>query len=226
VIGLLAQVPFPNEGWLTNPRTHERMVEYTIEHIQLTALSVPLGLLIAFPLAVLAVRRRRLHAPLLTATGVIYTIPSLAMFLLLYGVLGVGFGYPVAVTGLALYSLIVLFRNTVAGLDSVPSDAREAGEAMGHSRRQMLWRVEVPLALPVLFAGLRIATVSTIGLVTITALIGMGGIGRFFLTGATRRDPTILLVAIVMVVALAFVFDVLIVLARRIALPWAREVDA
>ncbi len=223
MIGLLAQVPFPNEGWLTNPRTHDHMVEYTIEHIQLTALSVPLGLLIAFPLAVLAVRHRRLQAPLLTATGVVYTIPSLAMFLLLYGVLGVGFGYPVAITGLALYSLIVLFRNTVSGLDSVPADAREAGEAMGHSRRQMLWRIEVPLALPVIFAGLRIATVSTVGLVTITALIGMGGIGRLFLTGANRQDPTILLVAVVMVVVLAVAFDLLILLIRRISLPWARE---
>lgn len=223
MIALLAQVPFPNEGWLTNPRTHDDMVEYTIEHIVLTVLSVPLGLLVAFPLAVLAVRHRRLQTPLLTATGVVYTIPSLAMFLLLYGLLGVGFGYPVAVTGLALYSLIVLFRNTVAGLGSVPPDAREAGEAMGHSRRQMLWRVEVPLALPVIFAGLRIATVSTVGLVTITALIGMGGIGRFFITGANRLDPTILLVAVVMVVVLAVAFDLLILLVRRVSLPWARE---
>jgi osmoprotectant transport system permease protein len=222
---VIAQVEFPNWAWLANPRTHDRLLAYAVEHVQLTALSVLLGLALALPLAVLAVRHRRLYTPLLALTGVLYTVPSLAMFLffaMVYlAVIGSGFGRLTAVSGLALYSLLILFRNTVAGLDGVPADVREAGQAMGYSRTQLLWRVELPVALPVVIAGIRIATVTTIGLVTITALIAQGGLGQLFLTGYRRLDLTIVLVGVILVTVMAAVADLAMVLLQRRLLPWA-----
>jgi osmoprotectant transport system permease protein len=219
----LAQVPFPDWNWLSNPRTWERLADAAGEHVVLTVLGVLVGMLLAAPLALLAVRRRALYAPLLALTGVLYTIPSLAMFLFIIALLGTGFSQTTSVIGLGVYSLVVLFRNTVAGLDAVPNEVREAGEAMGYTTRQLLWRVELPTALPVILAGVRIATVSTIGLVTITALVGQGGIGRFFMTGFQRQNATILLVAIASVVLLAVIADLLLLAAQRRLLPWSRE---
>jgi osmoprotectant transport system permease protein len=226
VTPLVAQVPFPDRAWLGNPRNWERLLEFAVEHAELTALGVVAGSLMAAPLALLAVRRRSLYTPLLTFTGVLFTVPSLAMFLLIIAVLGTGFSRTTAVLGLGVYSLLILFRNTVAGLDAVPADIREAGEAMGYTRNQLLARVEFPIALPVIIAGVRIATVSTIGLVTITALIGQGGLGRLFVQGFQRQNPTILLVAIVGVVALAVIADLLLLAAQRLLLPWARSREA
>jgi osmoprotectant transport system permease protein len=221
---VIGQVEFPNWAWLANPRTHDRLVAYAVEHVQLTAMSVVVGLVLALPLAVLAVRHRRLYAPLLAITGVLYTVPSLAMFLffatLYLAIVGTGFGRLTAVSGLALYSLLILFRNTVAGLDSVPADVREAGEAMGYSRTQLLWRVELPVALPVIVAGVRIATVTNIGLVTITALVAQGGLGQLFLTGYRRLDLTIVGVGVVLVTLLAAIADVAMVVLQRRMLPW------
>jgi osmoprotectant transport system permease protein len=221
---VIGQVEFPNWAWLANPRTHDRLVAYAVEHVQLTAMSVAVGLVLALPLAVLAVRHRRLYTPLLAITGVLYTVPSLAMFLffatLYLAVIGTGFGRLTAVSGLALYSLLILFRNTVAGLDSVPADVREAGEAMGYSRTQLLWHVELPVALPVIVAGIRIATVTNIGLVTITALVAQGGLGQLFLTGYRRLDLTIVGVGVVLVTLLAAIADVAMVLLQRRILPW------
>jgi osmoprotectant transport system permease protein len=221
---VIGQVEFPNWAWLANPRTHDRLVAYAVEHVQLTAMSVVVGLVLALPLAVLAVRHRRLYGPLLAITGVLYTVPSLAMFLffatLYLAIVGTGFGRLTAVSGLALYSLLILFRNTVAGLDSVPADVREAGEAMGYSRTQLLWRVELPVALPVIVAGVRIATVTNIGLVTITALVAQGGLGQLFLTGYRRLDLTIVGVGVVLVTLLAAIADVAMVVLQRRMLPW------
>ena len=222
----LAQVGFPDWNWLGNPRNWERLLDHGIEHVQLTVAAVALGLAIAFPLAVLARRRRRLYTPLLVGTGLLYTVPSLAMFLLIAAFLQTGFGFLTAMIGLALYSLLILFRNTVAGLDAVPADTREAGIAMGYTPNQLLLRVEVPIALPVILAGLRIALVTTIGLVTITSLTGMGGIGRLFITGFQRQNATILGVAILAVVLLAVAGDLLLVAAQRRLLPWARDREA
>lgn len=219
---LLAQVPFPNRAWLTNSRTWERVAEEAQAHVELTLLSIAVGMVLAAPLAVLAVRRRRLYTPLLTLTGVLYTIPSLAMFLIIASVLGTGFSRTTAITGLAIYSLLVLFRNTVAGLDAVPRDVREAGQAMGYTPNQLLLRVELPIALPVIVAGLRIALVSTVGLVTITSLIGQPNLGRLFITAFNRQDPTIMLVAVVCVVVLAVVGDMLLTVVQRVAMPWSR----
>jgi osmoprotectant transport system permease protein len=146
----------------------------------------------------------------------------LAVFMFLGVVYGRFLAFRVAATGLVVYSLLILFRNTVAGLDAVPGDIREAGEAMGYTSGQLLVRVELPIALPVVIAGLRIALVTTIGLVTITSLTGMGGIGRLFITGFQRQNTTILAVAIVAVVILAVAGDLLLVALQRRLLPWAR----
>jgi osmoprotectant transport system permease protein len=219
---VLAQTGFPDRAWLGNPRNWERLAGHAVEHVQLTLAGVVLGLAVAFPLALLARRRPRLYTPLLVGTGLLYTIPSLAMFLLIAAFLQTGFGFTTAVIGLALYSVLILFRNTVAGLDAVPGDIREAGEAMGYTSGQLLVRVELPIALPVVIAGLRIALVTTIGLVTITSLTGMGGIGRLFITGFQRQNTTILAVAIVAVVILAVAGDLLLVALQRRLLPWAR----
>jgi osmoprotectant transport system permease protein len=219
---LLAQVPFPDWNWLGNPRNWERLAGFAVEHVELTLWAVVAGSLVAAPLALLAVRRRAFYTPLLTLTGVLFTVPSLAMFLLIIALFSTGFSRTTAVMGLGVYSLLILFRNAVAGLDGVPADIREAGEAMGYTKNQLLVKIELPIALPVIIAGLRIATVSTVGLVTITALIGQGGIGRLFVQGFQRQNPTILLVAIVSVVALAFVADLALLTAQRLLLPWAR----
>jgi osmoprotectant transport system permease protein len=222
-VTLLAQVDFPNTAWLTNSRTWERIASNLVEHVQLTAFGVLVGLLVAAPLALLAVRRPSLKTALLTLGGVLYTIPSLAMFLFIIVVLGTGFGTTSLVIGLGLYALLILLRNIVTGLEAVPPDIREAGEAMGYTRNQLLLRVELPVALPVILAGVRIATISTIGLVTITVFFGGGGLGRLFLTGYTRRDLTIVLVGVVLTFLLALVADALLMLAQRRLSPWSRE---
>ena len=219
----VAQAQFPDWNWLTNPRTHERVLGYTVEHVELTVLAVALGLAIATPLALAAVRWRWLYTPLLTVTGLLFTIPSIAMFLLIGIAYDSYLGRATALTGLAVYSLLILFRNTVAGLDYVPDDIREAGEALGHTTRQQLLRIEVPIALPVIIAGVRVATVTTIGLTTITALIGHGGLGQLFITGFNRQNPTILLVGVIGCALLALLADLALVFLQNRLLPWARQ---
>lgn len=218
--GLLAQTgrPFPDWEWLG--RNVETIRGLLWQHIELTVLSVAIGFAIAAPLAVLAVRRRQLYGPLLSLTGVLYTIPSLALFVFL--VTFTGISVTTSLIGLTIYTLLILFRNTVAGLDAVPRDVREAAEAMGHTRNQQLWRVELPVALPVVVAGIRIATVTTIGLVTITALIGQGGLGRLFLDGFQRRNSTALAVGFLGSIVLAVVADLTLVGVQRRLTPWAR----
>ena len=163
------------------------------EHVWLTVLAVGIGLLVSFPLAVLAYRHRVVLAPVTSVAGILYTIPSLALISLLVTI--TGFSYVTVVIPLTSYTLLILIRNLAAGLDGVPADAKEAATGMGFTRRQLLWRVEVPLAMPVIVAGMRIATVSTIGLVTIAALIGRGGFGQFILVGLNELFWTPLLAA-------------------------------
>jgi osmoprotectant transport system permease protein len=222
----LAQAPFPDWNWLTNARSWDRLLDATVQHVELTVLAVAVGFALAGPLAVLSMRHRRLYGPLVGATGVLFTVPSLAMFMFLGLGLGSFTGFRTAVAGLVLYSLLILLRNTVAGLESVPDDVREAGEAMGHTRRQQLLRVEIPIALPVIFAGLRVATVSTVGLVTITSLIGWGGIGDLILQGWRRQNLTQVLVGVAGCTVLAVVLDALLVGLQRKLLPWSREAPA
>jgi len=191
-----------------------------VEHVELTVLAVLFGLAIALPLALLSVRYRRLYGPVLAITGVLYTIPSLALFALLLPLTGLS--RTTALIPLTLYTLLILVRNTVTGLDGVPPDVTDAATGMGYSPSRRLLRVELQLALPAIIVGIRIATVTTIGLVTVTALIGQGGLGALMLDGLQRDFRTPLTVGIVLSLTLAVVADLLLVLALRLATPWRR----
>ena len=190
------------------------------QHVELTVIAVVVGLAISLPLSILAYRRPRLYPPITWATGLLYTIPSLALFVLLIPLTGLS--VESAEIGLVSYTLLILIRNIVAGLAGVPEDAKEAARGMGYTNRQLLWRVEVPLALPVIVAGVRIATVTTIGLVTVTALIGKGGLGYFILLGLQQFFPTPTVLGSVLSVALALAADGLLLWAQRLVTPWAR----
>lgn len=190
-----------------------------IEHLQLTFFAVGIGLLISFPLAVLAYRHKKFYVPLTVVTGILYTIPSLALFAILTPFTGLSF--TTAQIGLVGYTLLILIRNIVAGLAGVPADVREAATGMGYSRNQLLWKVELPLALPVIIAGVRIATVTTIGLVTVTALIGQGGFGYFILLGLSRFFSTATLLGAGLSIILAVLMDRLLIFLERRLTPWA-----
>jgi osmoprotectant transport system permease protein len=192
-----------------------------IEHLLLTGLAVGIGFAIALGLSLLIWRDRRLDAPISWVAGVLYTIPSLALFALLIPFTGLGF--LTAEIGLVSYTLLILVRAITGGLAGVPSDAREAAIGMGYGPRQLLWRVELPLAVPVIIAGLRAATVSTIGLVTVTALIGLGGFGFFILEGLDRFFTTPLVVGAVLSVALAIGADVGLAGLTSFLTPWTRR---
>ena len=198
----------------------DEIVSRGLQHVYLTIVTVAVGFLIAFPAAVYASRHRWAVSPITSISGVLYTIPAFAFIFLLLPITGLSLT-TVAIPLIA-YSLLILFRNTLAGLDSVEPEVKEAAIGMGLSRRQLLWRVEVPLAMPVIIAGLRIATVSSIGLITIAALIGRGGFGQFILDGLNTFFWTPLLVGVVLSVALAFAADLLLLGLQRLVTPWAR----
>ncbi|MGH9224455.1 MAG: ABC transporter permease [Acidimicrobiales bacterium] len=193
----------------------------TRQHVELTLIAVGLGLLLSFPLALAARRFRWLETPILSTTGILYTIPSLALFAML--VPWTGLSRTTSEIGLVSYTLLILIRNIVAGLDGVPADVKEAAEGMGFSRRRQLLRIELPLALPVIVAGIRIATVTTIGLVTVTAIIGQGGLGQLILDGLIRDFRTPLVVGSVLSVALAVAADVGLAGVQRALSPWSRS---
>ena len=190
-----------------------------IEHLKLTVIAVSIGFAISFPVGIYAYRHRFAYAPITWVAGILYTIPSVALFALLIPFTGLS--TTSAEIGLVSYTLLILIRNTVAGLESVPADAKEAGLGMGLSRRQLLWRVELPLALPVIAAGLRIATVTTIGLVTVTALIGEGGLGAFILLGIRRFFSTPIVVGSILSILFALVADAVLLGTQKFLTPWA-----
>lgn len=194
-----------------------------LEHVQLTVLAVVFGLAVAFPLSLSAFRWPRLYGPILGLTGVLFTIPSLALFVLLIPFTGLS--KTTSLVGLTLYTLLVLVRNIVEGLRGVDPRVREAAEAMGYRRFRQLLTVELPLALPVIMAGIRIATVTIIGLVTITALIGQGGLGQLFLQGFIRDFPTLVVVGFVLSVAFAVAADLVLVGLQHALTPWSRGAD-
>ncbi|MQY14681.1 Choline transport system permease protein OpuBB [Streptomyces sp. RB5] len=198
----------------------QELIDATVQHLWITGLSVLLGVLLAFPLALLARRWAVLRGPVLGVTTLLYTIPSLAMFSLLVPVFGIS--PSVVVTGLVLYSLTILVRNILAGLDSVPADVRESARGMGYGPARLLFRVELPLALPASMAGLRIATVSTIALTTVGALIGYGGLGNLIDEGRQTTFKAQVLTASVICVLLAFAADALLLLVQRWLTPWKR----
>jgi osmoprotectant transport system permease protein len=191
------------------------------EHVTMTVIAVVIGFLISFVLAILVRRVPRLYGPVIGISGTLYAVPSLALFALL--VPFTGLSIVTAEIALVSYTLLILIRNIVAGLDGVPPDVLEAAEAMGYSRGQRFWRVEVPIALPVIVAGLRIATVTTVGLVTVTTLIGLGGLGYLIVnSGINRFFPTSIYTGVVLAVALAVVADLLLLGLQRLLTPWSR----
>lgn len=193
-----------------------------LEHVELTVSAVVAGLLVSIPFALVARRFRRARVCIFVAFGVLYTIPSFAMIFLLGPFTGF-LTVRTAVIALACYTLLILVRNMVLGLEGVPADAREAAVGMGYRPWQLLVRVELPLALPSVLAGLRVATVSTVGLVTVTAFIGHGGLGQLILEGLDRNFSTPMMVGALLSVLLALTADRLLVLAQRLATPWARR---
>jgi osmoprotectant transport system permease protein len=187
-------------------------------HLELTLASVVLGFAIAFVLALVAHQRRWLTGPIIGVTGILYTIPSLALFAILIPL--TGFGFKTALIPLTAYTLLILFRNIVAGLDNVPAEAKDAALGMGLTERQLLWKVELPLALPEIFAGLRVATTTNVGLAALAFYAGAGGLGQQILTDITFKSN--ILVAGVLCVLLAFVLDLMLLLTQRLLVPWQR----
>lgn len=206
--------------WYWVEHSTQVIVEDLIQHIELTMLALLFGFMIAFPLALAAMRWPRLYGPSLAVTGVMFTIPSLALFILLIPFTGLSMA--TSLIGLTMYTLLILFRNIVEGFRGVPHEVSEAARAMGYSRAWQLFTVELPVALPVIFAGIRIAAVTTIGLVTVTALIGQGGLGQLFITGFTLHFTTPLIVGFVLSIALAVVVDLGLVGLLQLLTPWRR----
>ena len=194
-----------------------------LQHIWLTLLAVAIGTVISIPLAVLAWRYRIVRAPIFGFASALYIIPSLALFAILGPITGFVASYTTAEIALVGYTLLILIWNTVAGLDAVPADAREAATALGYSPTAALVRVDLPLALPYIFAGLRVATATVIGLVTVTALIGLGGLGQQITYGFNIGYNTPIIVGLVFSIALAAVADLLLVGVQRLVVPWTRS---
>ncbi len=208
-------------NWQYISTNSETILAATRQHVALTFWAVFIGLLIALPLALLARRYPRTSLPILGVTGAIYTIPSLALFAALVPFTGLR---PVTVEiGLVGYTLLILVRNVLTGLTGVPEDVREAARGMGFGTLRMLVRVELPLALPAIVAGLRVATVSTIALVTVGALVGYGGLGQLILEGLNTLYRTEIATASVLCVALALLADLALLAVQRLLTPWQRR---
>ncbi len=195
------------------------------EHVRLTIGAVVLGALIALPLALLARRSRWLAGPVLTLSTLIYTIPSLAMFAFVAPVTGIT--ATTVLIGLVLYSLVILVRNFLAGLQAVPAEVREAARGMGYGPVRLFWQVELPLALPAFMAGIRVATVSTVALVTVGVIVGHGGLGQLITGGfAANFYRAQIVTGAVGCVLLALLADLLLAGAERMLTPWARRARA
>jgi osmoprotectant transport system permease protein len=200
--------------------THEIWYR-TGQHLQLTLWAVAIGFVVSSLLAAVILRFHWTRAPILSFSNVLYTIPSLALFGFLIPITHLGFR--TAVIGLVSYTLLILVRNLVTAIDGVPDAVKEAADGMGYSRWRRFFAVDVRLATPTIIAGLRIATVTTVGLVTITAIVGEGGYGFFILDGINRDFRTPIVVGAVCSVALAIVLDLAFVLTERILTPWAKR---
>jgi osmoprotectant transport system permease protein len=196
----------------------DRYVTPALEHLVLVVISVALGFAIAFALALVSHRRRWLQPTILGATGVLYTVPSIAFFFLLLPI--TGRGADTAIIALTAYTLQIIYRNIVVGLANVPAEARDSGRGMGMTDRQLLWRVELPLAVPELIAGLRIATVSTVALATLAVFAGGGGLGDPIYADLTFKTNVVIAGGLAIVIAITF--DVLLVAAQRFIVPWRR----
>jgi osmoprotectant transport system permease protein len=200
----------------------DRYIDPFFRHLELVVISVLVGFVIAFALGIVAHRRRWLVGPVIGLTGVLYTIPSVAAFLLLVPI--TGFGLLTAVIALSSYTLLIIFRNVVAGLAAAPAEARDAALGMGLTDNQVLWRVEVPLALPEIFAGVRIATTTTVGLAALAFFANAGGLGGLIFGDLVFKSNVV--VAGGLCIVMAFVLDGLLLFAQRLSTPWVRAARA
>ena len=205
-------------GWAFD--NFDRWVTPTLEHLLLVSVSVAAGFLIAFGLALLSHGRRWLVPTFVGVTGVLYTIPSIALFLILLPI--TGRGTVTAIIALTLYNLQIIFRNIVTGLANVPEASKDAGRGMGMTKRQLLWRVELPLAVPEIIAGLRIATVSTVAIATLAIFAGAGGLGEVIYTQGLQNDvfKTAIVVGSGIAIAMAVAFDAFYLTGQRVISPW------
>jgi osmoprotectant transport system permease protein len=201
-----------------------RVVDLLVQHIWLAALPTVFGLVLALALGLVAIRVPRLRRALLSASGALYAVPSLALFVILPGILGTRILDPVnVIAALTIYSLALLARSVVDGLLSVPVDVRQAATAMGYRAVRRLLTVDLPIAVPVIVAGLRVVAVSNVSLVSVGALIGVGGLGELFTDGFQRDYLPPIVVGVVLSVALALLADLLLVTGQRVLTPWNRE---
>ncbi len=198
----------------------DRYVTPTLQHLELVVISVLVGFAIAFALSLLARRHAWLRPPLLAGTGVLYTIPSIAFFFLLLPV--TGRGTETAIVALSAYTLQIIYRNTMTGLANVPSSVTDAARGIGLTERQILWKVELPLATPEIVAGLRIATVSTVAIATLAVFAGAGGLGTQIYGSANLSFATSIIIAGAIAIAMALAFDGALLLFQRLSTPWRR----
>lgn len=222
VIFAQADEPFVRWDWVG--RNLDELWAATQEHIVLTVIAVGVGLILSLGLSLVALRWRKTYTPITWITGVLYTIPSLALFAFLVPITGLT--KLTAEIGLVSYTLLILIRNIVAGIDGVPQEVLEAARGMGYTPRRLFTDIQLPLAMPVIIAGVRIATVTTIGLVTITALVGEGGLGFFILRGMqffSAIGTTQILAGTVLSVALAVIADLGLLALERALTPWSRR---
>jgi osmoprotectant transport system permease protein len=207
-------------GWaIDNLHTY---VDPALKQAFLVAVSVAIGFAIAMALVVLSHRFRPLVPPILGITGVLYTVPSIAFFFLLLPI--TGFGDDTAIIALSAYTLQIIYRNAIAGLANVPAESRDAGRGMGMTRTQLLLRVELPLAVPEIVAGLRIATVSTMAIATLAFIAGAGGLGAQLIPQPDFK--TNIIIVGVLVIFMAVVFDLVLLAVQRLITPWRRAVPA
>jgi osmoprotectant transport system permease protein len=221
IAGMIAAVedPWIRWDWV---RDHTDVIsERLVSHLELTAITLAIGVVIALPLGIACHRWKRVYPAILGVAGVIYTIPSIALFALLIPFTGLS--RTTAIVPLVSYTLLILVRNVVAGLQSVPEDVRESATGMGYSSARRLLRIELPLALPAIMAGIRITSVTTVGLVTITSLIGEESLGTLILDGLYRDFRTPLVVGTLLVVAISAAADLGFLGLERLLTPWSRK---
>jgi osmoprotectant transport system permease protein len=226
VATLVAQAPsepLVDWGWVFDHT--DDIWEATVEHLRLTLIAVAVGFLISLPLAMIALRYRRSYGPITWVTGILYTIPSIALFGFLIPITGLS--TTTAEIALVSYTLLILITNIVAGVDGVPSSVREAADGMGFTPTRRFFSVDLRLATPALVAGLRIATVTTIGLVTVSALVGFGGYGSFIEEGRARGDfSTPIVLGAGLSVLLAAAADLVLVGVEWVLTPWTHRLAA
>jgi|NGEPerStandDraft_6_1074524.scaffolds.fasta_scaffold68328_2 osmoprotectant transport system permease protein len=215
--------PFIDWTWInTNSSV---IIDALEQHAELTGIAIGCGLGVSLPIALLAWRYRITRTAVLGFAGLLYTIPSLALFVLIQPLTGY-FSLLTAEVALVGYTLLILVRNLLTGLDAATAEVREAATAMGYTATGAMARVYLPLALPALFAGLRVATVTVVGLVTITAFVGWGGLGQVIITGFHENFYTPIIVGLVLSVALAALGDAMFVVLERVTVRWSRSRNA